>query len=141
MTINPRSYVPVYQQLADILRNQIRSGDLAPGTDLPGEFKLAEQYAVGREAARKALAVLRSEGLVATRRGEGSYVRTPRERQRIELGAADKVTIRMPTPAERVELDIDEGVALVVLARRGTEEKLLPSDEVVITGKREAQKG
>jgi len=52
----------------------IRNGELAPGGLVPGEDSLMETYGVARETARKALAVLKSEGLVKPRRGQGTFV-------------------------------------------------------------------
>lgn len=134
MRINPRSYVPVYQQLADILREQIRSGALAPGAALPGELELATTYGVGRQAVRQALGVLRSEALVVTTRGEGTAVRVQPTRRTIALGPGERVHYRPATPAERVELELDEGVGLAVL-ETADGVQLLPADEVQFTGR------
>lgn len=132
--INPRSYVPVYQQLADIMREQIRTGQLTPGTELPGENELAKQHDVGRPAVRQALAVLRAEALIVTVRGEGTRVRVQPERQTLEIGPETRVWFRQPTPAERVDLRIDEGVGLLVVETEGEPTRLLASDEVTIIG-------
>lgn len=136
MEINPRSYVPVYLQLADVLREKILSGELPPEAELPGEHDMAAQYKVGRPAVRQALGVLRAEALVVTARGEGTRVRTQPERKELKIGPDTKVWFRQPSPAERVEMRIDEGVGLVVVETEGQEPRTIPSDEVTITGKK-----
>ncbi|MBB5130561.1 GntR family transcriptional regulator [Thermocatellispora tengchongensis] len=134
MEINRRSYVPLHIQLADILRRRIRAGDLAAGSTLPTEHQLATTYGISRDSVRKALAVLRSEGVVMTTRGEGTRVRAVPERRRIALGPGDEVVIRMPTPEERAEIGIDEGVPLAVISRPGEPDEIVPADEVKFTG-------
>ncbi len=66
---------PYYQQLAAILRADIRSGGLGPGEALPSEPQLMHTYGVSRGTVRKALEVLRDEGLIETVRRRGSRVR------------------------------------------------------------------
>lgn len=63
------------RQIADRLREEIRSGELAPGARLPGEPALVREYGVAKETARRALTLLVTEGLAVRRRGSGTYVR------------------------------------------------------------------
>ena len=74
MTIDHDSAVPPYRQLAAILRDQIASGELAPGAAVPSVKRLRQEYGVAETTARKAVAVLRDEGLVETVMGWGSFV-------------------------------------------------------------------
>ena len=64
---------PPYRQLATILRAKIASGELAGR--LPPEKTLMYEYGLAMGTVRKALAVLRDEGLIQTTPGWGSYVR------------------------------------------------------------------
>jgi DNA-binding transcriptional regulator YhcF (GntR family) len=134
MPINPRSYVPAYQQLASILREQIMSGDLAPGEPIPGEVALAQQHEIGRETVRKALQVLRAEGLIYTRRADRSYVREIHNRRPVHFAADDKGLVRMPTPEERDQLDLDEGIPIVVITRGSGDTEMHPADRVTLHG-------
>lgn len=63
---------PPYQQLAAILRGRIADGAIAGR--LPSEKALAQEYGVAIGTVRKAMAVLRDEGLIYTARGWGSFV-------------------------------------------------------------------
>lgn len=65
---------PKYQQLAAILRRRVQSGDLLPGSQLPSEAELIEQYRTGRSTVRRALGVLRNEGLLVSEQGRGVFV-------------------------------------------------------------------
>ncbi|WP_030897675.1 GntR family transcriptional regulator [Streptomyces sp. NRRL F-5126] len=63
------------RQIADGLRERIRSRELAPGDRLPGEPALVREHGVAKETARRALSMLVTEGLAVRRRGSGTYVR------------------------------------------------------------------
>src|SRR5947207_3288797 len=78
MAINMRSDRPAYKQLADLLRQQITTGELAPGAPVPSETTLMQRYGISRNTVRLAIQLLRSEGRVVTEHGRGTYVR-PRQ--------------------------------------------------------------
>jgi GntR family transcriptional regulator len=85
--LNPRSPLPLYHQLAELLAARIRAGDYPPGTRIPSEHQLAGVFAIGRPTARQAIDVLVRKGLVTRRRGSGTYVREPR--QEVDLFSLD----------------------------------------------------
>ncbi|MEV7003321.1 GntR family transcriptional regulator [Streptomyces sp. NPDC093982] len=74
MPNNPSPQRPKYQRIADDLRAAIETGQYGPGDRLPGETALAQQYEVATLTARQALKILRTEGLVETKRGSGARV-------------------------------------------------------------------
>ncbi len=57
------------------------AGRLAPGEQLSSEWELAQTYQTSRPTVRRAIAVLKAEGLVVTEQGRGAFVRpTPHVR-------------------------------------------------------------
>lgn len=74
MSIDHDRGVPVYEQLAQILRDQIESGELQPERALPSGKTLVQRYGVARGTVDKAIAVLKEEGLVYVLHGKGVYV-------------------------------------------------------------------
>jgi GntR family transcriptional regulator len=74
--LDPRSDRPLALQLADLLRAEILGGQRRPGSQLPTESEFQHAFGVSRTTVRSALATLASEGLVLTRKGFGSYVRS-----------------------------------------------------------------
>jgi GntR family transcriptional regulator len=70
-----RSSSPVYLRVLEDLRMRIREGLLAPGARVPSRNAIIARYGVGETAAKHALAVLATEGLIEARAGSGSYVR------------------------------------------------------------------
>jgi len=132
MTIDLHSFVPAYHQLADILRDQLDRGELAPGDPMPSEQQMMDRYGIGRVAVRNALAVLRQEGRIVTERRRGSFVPEEVQRRVVEIEGPASLISRMPTPQERREHGIREGVPVLVIEREGAEPELLPADRVTI---------
>jgi GntR family transcriptional regulator len=66
---------PVYLRVLEDLRMRIREGTLEPGARVPSRNAIITRYGVGETAAKHALQVLASEGLIEARAGSGSYVR------------------------------------------------------------------
>jgi DNA-binding GntR family transcriptional regulator len=71
--IDPDLPVAPYLQLAAILRGQIASGEITGR--LPGEKRLVQEYGLAQGTVRRALDVLRGEGLIVTVQGLGSFTR------------------------------------------------------------------
>lgn len=75
----PRGRVPELvpsesRRVADALRAAILSGELPDGAKLPSQAELAREYRVTLDVARQAIVALRSERLIVTRHGSGSFV-------------------------------------------------------------------
>jgi len=73
--LDRRSDRPAYHQIADQLRADIQAGILEPGSRVPSERALIDDYAAARGTVRQALAVLRTEGLIEIVHGKGAFVR------------------------------------------------------------------
>lgn len=76
--LNPRSAVPLYEQAADHIAACIADGRLEAGEQLPSERYLSDDWEIGYQTVRHAMDVLRERGLVVSRQGKGTYVRTGR---------------------------------------------------------------
>jgi len=70
-----------YLDLAEALRARIAERDLGPGGALAGEVELAREHGTSRVTVRRALDVLRREGLVTSRRGAGWFATVDPVRQ------------------------------------------------------------
>jgi GntR family transcriptional regulator len=73
-----------YQDIVDQLRVSILDGRLDAGERLPSENELAERYGTSRPTVRRAIALLKAEGLVNTEQGRGAFVR-PKPHVRLML--------------------------------------------------------
>ncbi|MEU1736392.1 GntR family transcriptional regulator [Streptosporangium sp. NPDC020145] len=123
--------MPLYRQIADDLRQQIAKKTLSPGQRLAAEADLAHKYGVGVDTVRDALALLRTEGVVRTVRGEGSYIREQAERVVLTVEGPALISARMPSADEKESLDMPEGVPVLVL-EIGEETRILPAHETKI---------
>jgi len=70
LSLAPR---PLYEEVAELLRQRIFQRALAPGSWID-EMKLAEEYGISRTPLREALKVLAAEGLVTMKVRRGAYV-------------------------------------------------------------------
>lgn len=78
--LNKNSHRPLYLQVVDHLVEQIRNGDLPPGTRVPSERELAEDLGISRTTARLAVDQLVRLGVVYREQGRGTFVAEPRMR-------------------------------------------------------------
>lgn len=76
-SISPIRPLQLYELVVQRLREQIASGELAPGQRLPAERELAASLGVGRATLREAIGALNNEGLLTTRPNSGTYVAGP----------------------------------------------------------------
>ncbi|WP_321790576.1 transcriptional regulator NanR [Burkholderia pyrrocinia] len=80
----------LYQEVLDRLMERIKSGEIAPGDQLPSERELMEAYSVGRPAIREALQTLERSGIVEIAHGE---------RARVVVPTAQRLTAQIATGA------------------------------------------
>src|ERR1700684_4464588 len=72
----PHEYKPPkYAQVIDELRRRIESGEYPPGSLLPSEHQLSDEFQIARPTVVRALRVLRQDGWIETQQGKGSFVR------------------------------------------------------------------
>ncbi len=72
------SFVPLYYQLQETLKEQIESGMWRPGDTLPSEPELARRYGVSRVVVRQALSILEDDRQVIRVQGRGTFVAEPK---------------------------------------------------------------
>lgn len=72
--IDHHSAVPVFRQLAEILRGMITSGEVPAGKALPSIPYLSQEFGIADGTVKKALQVLKDEGLVIGVPGKGTFV-------------------------------------------------------------------
>src|SRR2546428_8628734 len=80
-TLERANPLPLYYQLKEVLKQQIRAGHLAPHTAIPSEPELVNSYHVSRATVRQALSELVHEGLLYRQHGKGTFVCEPRVQQ------------------------------------------------------------
>ena len=69
----------LYHSVADEIKERIKNGAYPPGSRLPGERELAEQFGVSRVTIREAEIALQALGYISIKTGSGVYVLDPAE--------------------------------------------------------------
>src|ERR1700753_778524 len=89
--------VAAYARIAEDLRGKIRSRDIKPGGQLPSELDLRDQYKASRNTVLDAIKMLKDEGLVETRPGQGWFATVRIVPFVNSIDGEDGTAIREPT--------------------------------------------
>src|SRR5699024_11706427 len=76
--LNPTSYVPLYQQLKEIINRKIKRSEWKPDEKIYSENQLFEMFDVSRNTAKKAIEDLVQEGVLYRIQGKGTFVSQPK---------------------------------------------------------------
>ena len=74
MTLNKNNPIPLYYQLAERIREQIQTGQLERGAQLPSERELSEKFKISRMTVRQATGYLVQQGVLVVKKGIGTFV-------------------------------------------------------------------
>lgn len=131
--LDKASFVPLYYQLADLLREHILDNALKAGEAMPSEYDLMRQYQISRGTVREAMRILNHEGLIERRKGVGTFVNAPKiehETGKV-MGFSRVMQMSGKRPSAQV-LEFRELKATAFLQ----EKLLMKSDEKVVLLKR-----
>ncbi|MEZ0066657.1 GntR family transcriptional regulator [Streptacidiphilus sp. MAP12-20] len=78
---------PLFRQIADALRDAVLRGELRPGQQIPSENELKDRFHTTRVTVRKAIALLKADGLLVSQQGKGAFVRPRPAVQMLTTGA------------------------------------------------------
>jgi GntR family transcriptional regulator len=91
-----------YRTIADELRRSVEAGEFGAGRLLPSESELSAVHGVSRVTVRKALELLRDEGLIDSRQGFGWFVAADPLRQALgRLGTIEEQLSELGVASER----------------------------------------
>ncbi len=76
--LDKNSPIPLYYQLVEAIRDQIRAGELTAGAQLPPERELGEHYGISRMTVRQAVQYLVNVDVLVARHGAGTFVAEPK---------------------------------------------------------------
>ncbi len=72
--IEKTNSTPLYLQLKNKIKKEIRTGILKPGDKIPSETQMQKEYGMSRVTVRNAMAELEVEGYIIKVQGKGSFV-------------------------------------------------------------------
>ncbi len=113
--LNPRSPIPLYEQIANRVRLAVASGELRPAAALPSVRQLATELRVNPATVVQAYRDLEGEGFVEMRQGAGTFVRevAPQARARERARQAAALVREMLAQAGRLGVSRQELQAAV----------------------------
>ena len=69
-----RSGIPIYTQIVEQVKQQVVSGELKPGNQLPTVRALALELRVNFNTVARAYRLLDEAGIISTQQGRGTYI-------------------------------------------------------------------
>lgn len=132
--MNKNSMIPLYQQLAEEIKEQIVSGKLMPGERMLTESEFSKKYELSRITVRKAIEYLVDEGYVVRKQGIGTFVADKKLRRVLNnqinsfteiseqsggIASADLVSVEWITADGNVikRLGVEEGSRVLKIVR------------------------
>ncbi|MCK8676368.1 FadR/GntR family transcriptional regulator [Streptomyces lichenis] len=109
MALRAAGRMSLVDTVVEQLRAQLADGAWAVGDRIPTEHDLAEQLGVGRNTVREAVRVLVHAGLLESRQGNGTFVRSTADPAAVlrtvrAAGALDVLELRMALETEAARL-------------------------------------
>lgn len=107
--LNKKNRQPLYFQLKSLIDQRIDSGEWKPGTQVPSERELCDQFKISRITVRQAIAELVNEGRLTRWHGRGTYVAKPHVEQKLShlTGFTQDMQARGQQPgAHVVEIEV-----------------------------------
>jgi GntR family transcriptional regulator len=84
-----RSHVPLYIQIASVMRRRIETKQWLPGQKISTLVELGREFEVARVTIRQAIGILGNEGLLHSQQGRGTFVaETPVVRHWLKLATS-----------------------------------------------------
>ena len=105
-------------RVAEQLLNKIRLEDLAPGARLPSEQTMARHFGVSRTVVREAIAILKADGLLETRKGSGAFVRNAEAAHALRADRLTEQSIQSLLNVIEVRRGIEAETASLAAVRR-----------------------
>ena len=138
------------ETIVTALRQRLNDGEWPPGSRLPTEKQMCDEYSTSRATIRSALSGLEGLGLVITRHGSGTYSAAASNSIRADLRLLESITetvkraghkvevdfhsmaIRAASSSEREQLELSEGAEILITQRT------IYADEVEVAFSQEA---
>lgn len=113
ISLDPRSREPIYVQIVEQVKQQVATGALKPGAQLPTVRELAADLRVNFNTIARAYRMLHDEGVISTQQGRGTYILdqpipATAEQRKLRRAKLAELTARFLDEAERLGYGPDE---------------------------------
>jgi GntR family transcriptional regulator, transcriptional repressor for pyruvate dehydrogenase complex len=110
-------------ELADTLGQRIRNQEYPPGTKLPKEMDIMEEFGVSRTVVREAISHLQAAGMAETRHGIGTFALLPEDNGFFRVHPDQIGTLRETIALLELRIGLETEAAALAATRR-TDENL-----------------
>ena len=107
--------IPFYQQIQDQIRDMILTGALEPGELLPSIRQLSSKLLTSVITVKRAYQDLENEGLIMTRPGVGTFVRSlkPEDVVKSRIGLVEALVTELAQTAVRLGVSKEEIIEMI----------------------------
>lgn len=105
ISIDMRSDIPIYLQIVEQIRQQVVSGGLKPGDQLPTVRALASDLRINFNTVSRSYRLLDEAGIISTQQGRGTYILEmppPEVAERLRRESLDSLASRYLDQAQRL---------------------------------------
>jgi DNA-binding FadR family transcriptional regulator len=127
-------------ELADTLGQRIRNQEYPPGTKLPKEMAIMEEFGVSRTVVREAISHLQAAGMAETRHGIGTFALLPEDNGLFRVHPDQISTLRDTIALLELRIGLETEAAALAATRR-TEENLAKMQLALIAFKASIEAG
>lgn len=121
--------VPLYLQLAELIRKKIIEGELNYSEQIPTEIELSERYAISRNTVRRAINLLVEEDFLEKKQGKGTFVKPPIYVEQVSHDGSFSASVERSMSSASTRVLSIQTIECPQLVR---DELWLPADEKVI---------
>jgi GntR family transcriptional regulator len=120
ITLNLRSDLPIYVQIVEQVRQQVATGKLKPGDQLPTVRALASDLRVNFNTVARAYRLLDEANIISTQQGRGTYILDeppPEITQSLRIASLESLARRFL--AEALQLGFTAAQAIEYIVKQG----------------------
>jgi GntR family transcriptional regulator len=131
VSIDLRSDIPIYLQIVEQVRQQVASGGLKPGSQLPTVRALASDLRINFNTVARAYRLLDESGIISTQKGRGTYILEmppPEITDRLRLESLDALTLHYLAQAKKLGFNLEQVIERIHLQPNNSADKFKTID-------------
>ena len=131
INLNLRSDIPIYIQIVEQVRQQVVSGGIKPGDQLPTVRALASDLRVNFNTVARAYRLLDEAGVITTMQGRGTFILEmppPEVAERLRHESLEVLAKRYLNEAKQLGFDKSQSIQIFQETAQNWQETALPEE-------------